>query len=38
LQIPLVTADLLLIPAGLAHLFNAAPGKTLTYAVFKARN
>lgn len=30
--------DFVLIPAGLAHLFNAAPGKTLTYAVFKARN
>lgn len=30
--------DFVLIPAGLAHKFDAAPGKTLTYAVYKARN
>jgi mannose-6-phosphate isomerase-like protein (cupin superfamily) len=30
--------DFVLIPAGLPHSFNAAPGKTLTYAVFKARS
>ena len=30
--------DFVLIPAGLAHKFDAAPGKTLTYAVFKARS
>jgi len=30
--------DFVLIPAGLPHTFNAAPGKTLTYAVFKARS
>ena len=27
-----------LIPAGLPHTFNAAPGKTLTYVVSKARS
>jgi len=30
--------DFVLIPAGLPHAFNAAPGKTLTYAVYKARS
>jgi mannose-6-phosphate isomerase-like protein (cupin superfamily) len=30
--------DFVLIPAGLPHTFNAAPGKTLTYAVFKSRS
>jgi mannose-6-phosphate isomerase-like protein (cupin superfamily) len=30
--------DFVLIPAGAAHKFDAAPGKTLTYAVFKARS
>jgi mannose-6-phosphate isomerase-like protein (cupin superfamily) len=30
--------DFVLIPAGMPHTFNAAPGKTLTYAVFKARS
>jgi mannose-6-phosphate isomerase-like protein (cupin superfamily) len=30
--------DFVLIPAGLAHLFNAAPGKTLSYVVYKARS
>jgi mannose-6-phosphate isomerase-like protein (cupin superfamily) len=30
--------DFVLIPAGLPHTFNAAPGKTLTYVVFKARS
>jgi len=30
--------DFMLIPAGSAHKFDAAPGKTLTYAVFKARS
>jgi mannose-6-phosphate isomerase-like protein (cupin superfamily) len=29
--------DFVLIPAGQAHTFNAAPGKTLTYVVAKAR-
>jgi mannose-6-phosphate isomerase-like protein (cupin superfamily) len=30
--------DFVLIPAGSAHKFDAAPGKTLTYVVAKARN
>lgn len=30
--------DFVLIPAGSAHKFDAAPGKTLTYVVSKARN
>lgn len=30
--------DFVLIPAGMAHKFDAAPGKTLTYVVAKARN
>jgi mannose-6-phosphate isomerase-like protein (cupin superfamily) len=30
--------DFVLIPAGQPHTFNAAPGKTLTYVVFKARS
>ena len=30
--------DFVLIPAGLPHTFNAAPGKTITYAVYKARS
>ena len=30
--------DFVLIPAGQAHKFDAAPGKTLTYVVAKARN
>jgi mannose-6-phosphate isomerase-like protein (cupin superfamily) len=29
--------DFVLIPAGMAHKFDAAPGKTLTYVVAKAR-
>ena len=34
----LKAGDFVLIPAGMPHTFNAAPGKTLTYAVFKARS
>ncbi len=30
--------DFVLIPAGMAHSFTAAPGKTLTYVVYKARS
>ena len=30
--------DFVLIPAGSAHKFDAAPGKTMTYVVAKARN
>lgn len=30
--------DFVLIPAGLPHFFAAAPGKTLTYVVYKARS
>ena len=30
--------DFVLIPAGSAHKFDAAPGKTLTYVVAKARS
>jgi mannose-6-phosphate isomerase-like protein (cupin superfamily) len=30
--------DFVLIPAGLPHTFDAAPGKTLTYVVAKARS
>ncbi len=30
--------DFVLIPAGSAHKFDAAPGKTVTYVVAKARN
>jgi len=30
--------DFVLIPAGLPHKFDAAPGKTLTYVVYKARS
>jgi mannose-6-phosphate isomerase-like protein (cupin superfamily) len=30
--------DFVLIPAGSAHKFDAAPGKTITYVVAKARN
>lgn len=30
--------DFVLIPAGQAHRFDAAPGKTITYVVAKARN
>lgn len=30
--------DFVLIPAGSAHKFDAAPGKTMTYQVSKARN
>ena len=30
--------DFVLIPAGLPHKFDAAPGKTLTYVVSKARS
>jgi len=34
----LAPGDFVLIPAGSAHKFDAAPGKTLTYVVSKARN
>jgi len=34
----LAPGDFVLIPAGMAHKFDAAPGKTLTYVVAKARN
>ena len=34
----LKTGDFVLIPAGLPHTFNAAPGKTLSYVVYKARS
>jgi mannose-6-phosphate isomerase-like protein (cupin superfamily) len=30
--------DFVLIPAGLPHTFNAAPGKTISYVVYKARS
>jgi uncharacterized RmlC-like cupin family protein len=30
--------DFVLIPAGLPHTFDAAPGKTLSYVVAKARS
>ena len=30
--------DFVLVPAGLPHKFDAAPGKTLTYVVYKARS
>jgi mannose-6-phosphate isomerase-like protein (cupin superfamily) len=30
--------DFILIPAGLPHTFDAAPGKTLSYVVYKARS
>lgn len=30
--------DFVLIPAGLPHTFNAAPGTTITYVVYKARS
>ena len=30
--------DFVLIPAGLPHTFNAAPGKSVTYVVYKARS
>jgi quercetin dioxygenase-like cupin family protein len=30
--------DFVLIPAGLPHTFNAAPGKSVTYVVYKTRN
>lgn len=33
----LAPGDFVLIPAGMAHKFDAAPGKTLTYVVAKAR-
>jgi len=33
----LAPGDFLLIPAGSAHKFDAAPGKTITYVVSKAR-
>ncbi len=34
----LAPGDFVLIPAGSAHKFDAAPGKTMTYVVSKARN
>jgi quercetin dioxygenase-like cupin family protein len=34
----LAPGDFVLIPAGMAHKFDAAPGKTLTYVVAKARS
>jgi quercetin dioxygenase-like cupin family protein len=34
----LAPGDFVLIPAGAAHKFDAAPGKTITYVVAKARN
>jgi mannose-6-phosphate isomerase-like protein (cupin superfamily) len=34
----LAPGDFVLIPAGAAHKFDAAPGKTITYVVSKARN
>ena len=34
----LAPGDFVLIPAGSAHKFDAAPGKTLTYVVAKARS
>jgi quercetin dioxygenase-like cupin family protein len=34
----LKAGDFVLIPAGLPHMFNAAPGKTLSYVVYKARS
>lgn len=36
--IKLGPGDFMLIPAGSAHKFDAAPGKTLTYVVAKARS
>jgi mannose-6-phosphate isomerase-like protein (cupin superfamily) len=35
---PLHPGDFVLIPAGQPHKFDAAPGKTVTYVVAKARN